>query len=106
MIWRAISFLLSAATLACVVCSARACTCSQSSPGTCPGLQAGDVVFMGTVTEMQDMPYVAPAAPASDSSGNQPSSGSQTAADARPAASEPEASALTQSAPPAAPTPA
>lgn len=28
----------------------RACTCSQAPPGTCTGLQQGDVVFLGTVT--------------------------------------------------------
>ncbi|MFZ3217098.1 MAG: hypothetical protein WA192_13665 [Candidatus Acidiferrales bacterium] len=29
-----------------------ACTCSQEPPGQCPGLQADDVVFVGTVTEI------------------------------------------------------
>jgi hypothetical protein len=30
----------------------RGCTCSDASPGACPGLQEGDVVFMGTVTAL------------------------------------------------------
>ncbi len=48
-----------------------ACTCSRSSPGTCPGLQPGDVVFLGTVTSVAVVPPTAPspapsAAPSSD----------------------------------------
>jgi hypothetical protein len=39
---------------------AKACTCSQASPGKCPGLKDGDVVFLGTVTAVEDMPYAAP----------------------------------------------
>jgi hypothetical protein len=35
---------------------ARACTCSQVPPGKCPGLQAGDVVFLGTVTSNEVVP--------------------------------------------------
>jgi hypothetical protein len=33
--------------------SSRACTCSPSPPGQCPGLQKGDTVFLGTVTEIE-----------------------------------------------------
>jgi hypothetical protein len=43
-----------------------ACTCSPSSPGTCPGLQPGDVVFLGTVTSATVVSPAPPAAPASD----------------------------------------
>jgi hypothetical protein len=38
----------------------RGCTCSDASPGACPGLQAGDVVFMGTVTAVEDIAYAPP----------------------------------------------
>jgi hypothetical protein len=49
--------------------AARACTCSQASPGKCPGLQEGDVVFLGTVTSIADLGYVKPKADtAADSS--------------------------------------
>jgi hypothetical protein len=40
--------------------SSRACTCSQASPGKCPGLEKGDVVFLGTVTLVEDIAYAAP----------------------------------------------
>ncbi|HEY0701244.1 MAG TPA: hypothetical protein VGD60_00610 [Candidatus Acidoferrales bacterium] len=30
----------------------RSCTCSKEAPGTCPGLQSDDVVFLGTVTDI------------------------------------------------------
>ena len=40
--------------------AARACTCSKAPPGTCPGLQEGDVVFLGTVTEVESIPASAP----------------------------------------------
>jgi hypothetical protein len=30
---------------------ARACACSQVFPGTCPGLQKGTAVFLGTLTD-------------------------------------------------------
>jgi hypothetical protein len=43
----------------------RACTCSKAPPGMCPGLQKDDVVFLGTVTVVENLP--APPA-ASDSS--------------------------------------
>ncbi|MGA3294749.1 MAG: hypothetical protein ABSE45_12300 [Candidatus Acidiferrales bacterium] len=40
--------------------AARACTCSQAPPGACPGLQQGDVVFLGTVTAVEDIAYAPP----------------------------------------------
>jgi hypothetical protein len=39
--------------------TAGACTCSQAAPGKCPGLQAGDVVFLGTVTSSESVPFAA-----------------------------------------------
>jgi hypothetical protein len=45
---------------------ASACTCSQASPGKCPGLRPDDVVFLGTVTEVED---IANAVPKADASG-------------------------------------
>jgi hypothetical protein len=47
--------------------SSQACTCSQEAPGKCPGLQKDDVVFLGTVTVVEDIAYAAPHPP--DSSG-------------------------------------
>ena len=43
--------------------SSRACTCSQEAPGKCPGLQKDDVVFLGTVTVVEDIAYAAPRPP-------------------------------------------
>ncbi len=45
----------------------KACTCSQAPPGKCPGLQKDDVVFLGTVTAVEDIAYAAPRTP--DSAG-------------------------------------
>ena len=42
---------------------AHGCTCSQEAPGTCPGLQQDDVVFVGTVTELEDISYGTPSEP-------------------------------------------
>lgn len=39
-----------------VPASARACSCSQALPGQCPGLQKGDVVFLGTMTDSAVVP--------------------------------------------------
>jgi len=47
--------------------AAQACTCSQDAPGKCPGLQKEDVVFLGTVTAIEEIPNTAPPAP--DTSG-------------------------------------
>jgi hypothetical protein len=41
----------------------QACTCSQEAPGQCPGLQKDDVVFLGTVTAVEDIAYAAPPPP-------------------------------------------
>ena len=43
--------------------AARACTCSQAPPGECPGLQKDDVVFLGTVTSVEDIAYAPPGQP-------------------------------------------
>jgi hypothetical protein len=43
--------------------SSRACTCSDAPPGTCPGIQKDDVVFLGTVTAVEDIAYAAPHSP-------------------------------------------
>ncbi|MFY9688966.1 MAG: hypothetical protein WAJ86_03460 [Candidatus Acidiferrales bacterium] len=43
-----------------IVPAAKACTCSQAPAGKCPGLHSGDVVFLGTVTAVEDMPYTPP----------------------------------------------
>ncbi|HXO89133.1 MAG TPA: hypothetical protein VN885_10825 [Candidatus Acidoferrales bacterium] len=48
----------------------RGCTCSDASPGACPGLQPGDVVFLGTVTAVEDVAYARPKA--ADSSDQTP----------------------------------
>jgi hypothetical protein len=59
--WRSFSIV---AMLYLVLCAAaRGCTCSQDSPGQCPGLQPDDVVFLGTVTALEDISYAAPSAP-------------------------------------------
>jgi len=46
---------------------AQACACSQATPGECPGLQKGDVVFLGTVTDAEnitgDFPQAGASAP-------------------------------------------
>jgi hypothetical protein len=47
--------------------TSQACTCSEETPGKCPGLQKDDVVFLGTVTLVEDIAYAAPRPP--DSSG-------------------------------------
>ncbi len=57
------AFLAASFLLFLVPSGLRACTCSKEPPGACPGLQADDVVFLGTVTEVADV------APAADSSG-------------------------------------
>ncbi len=40
--------------------AAEACSCSQAPPGMCPGLQKDDVVFLGTVTAVEDISQAAP----------------------------------------------
>ena len=39
---------------------AQACTCSNTTPGACPGLQPSDVVFLGTVTDAAFVPAAKP----------------------------------------------
>jgi hypothetical protein len=41
----------------------RGCTCSDVPPGKCPELQADDVVFLGTVTAVEEIAYAAPKVP-------------------------------------------
>ncbi len=65
MFWRPLAFV--SAWLVLFSPAARSCTCSQSPPGQCPGLQPGDVVFLGTVTAMKDIAYAPPGS--NDSSG-------------------------------------
>ncbi len=56
----------------------RGCTCSDVPPGTCPGLQADDVVFLGTVTAVEDIAYAPPQA--SDPSGAPPDASAKATA--------------------------
>jgi len=58
MVWRPLASIVTLILLASF--AARACTCSQQAPGKCPGLQSGDVVFLGTVTAAEDIAYAAP----------------------------------------------
>ena len=57
--------------------SSRACTCSDVAPGRCPGLEADDVVFLGTVTLAEDIAYAAPQA--ADVAAAAPNSGANPA---------------------------
>jgi hypothetical protein len=50
--------------------AARACACSQATPGACPGLQKEDVVFLGTVTDIQENFFPAPPAESAPSVGS------------------------------------
>lgn len=65
---------------------AQACACSQATPGECQGLQKGDVVFLGTVTDAEnitgDFPQAAASAP---SEGQDNSGGTNANASARTA---------------------
>jgi hypothetical protein len=36
--------------------ASRACACSQAPPGTCPHFNPGDIVFLGTVTQVTEIP--------------------------------------------------
>lgn len=57
-----------------------ACTCSKAPPGTCAGLQEDDVVFLGTVTDIENLPPDAATAPgATDSTGAGASTDTSTA---------------------------
>ena len=46
--------------------SSRACTCSPSPPGRCPGLQRDDAVFLGTVMEIEILRVQAQPPPSAD----------------------------------------
>jgi hypothetical protein len=50
--------------------AAWSCACSQAPPGTCHGMQQSDVVFLGTVTAIEEVPYVP--APEQSSSAKEP----------------------------------
>jgi hypothetical protein len=54
--------------------SVRACACSKAAPGECQGFQPGDVVFTGTVTEIEnvtgDFPATAAPNQGNDSAAN------------------------------------
>ncbi len=54
-----------------------ACTCSQEPPGKCPGLQSDDVVFLGTVNDVANVP---PAAADTTSTDTANTTGIQTSA--------------------------
>jgi len=73
MIWR--SFAAVVVLLLGIPAAAVACTCSQSAPGKCRGLEPGGVVFLGTVTGAYAVPASAGGAAAADtpaSSDSQP----------------------------------
>jgi hypothetical protein len=44
--------------------AARACTCAQSPPGQCPGVQTGETIFLGTVTDVGAVASTEASAPA------------------------------------------
>ena len=54
------------------------CTCSQGAPGQCHGLQQSDVVFLGTVTAIEEVPYVP--APSQSLSPREPGTPADTSA--------------------------
>ena len=53
-------FLVAFAVLVGFPLGANACTCSSAPPGQCPGLQPTDVVFLGTVTDVEELPAQGP----------------------------------------------
>jgi hypothetical protein len=59
-----------------------ACTCSKAPAGTCPGLQQDDVVFVGTVTAVENVP--APASDAANDSDSQNAGSAASATDVAP----------------------
>src|ERR1700685_541686 len=60
MLWR--SLLVYLLMIPAISTATRGCTCSDVPPGKCPDLQADDVVFLGTVTTVEDIAYAAPSA--------------------------------------------
>ena len=75
--------------------AAWSCTCSQASPGQCPGLQQADGIFLGTVTTIQEMPN-APAAPQPSSQDQGTNSAGNASADSAGAPVDTIASRLTR----------
>jgi len=43
--------------------ASRACTCAESPPGQCPGVNTGETIFLGTVTDAQVVASTEPPAP-------------------------------------------
>lgn len=58
--------------------AASACTCSKAPPGRCAGLQADDVVFLGTVTGVERLAAPAPAPDSDAASAGNVAAGSVT----------------------------
>jgi hypothetical protein len=58
MLWRALLACL--LLIPAISTATHGCTCSDVPPGKCSGLQADDVVFLGTVTAVEDIAYAAP----------------------------------------------
>ncbi len=75
--------------------AAWSCTCSQSSPGQCPGLQQADSIFLGTVATIKEMPN-APAAPRTSSQDQGTNSAGGKSADSTGAPVDTIASRLTR----------
>jgi hypothetical protein len=68
--------------------SAMACACSKAPPGACQGLQQGDLVFLGTVTAVEQMegpPASAPDAAAEIAAGDAGEANSPSGAASAPA---------------------
>ncbi len=59
--------------------STLACTCSKQPPGTCPGLQADDVVFTGTVIEIETLKPAANGSDTNDATAGQDANGAPQA---------------------------
>jgi len=68
--FRRTSLTISMALFMCLIAPAvaRACACPQNSPGACQGLQKGDVVFLGTVSGIENVPPAAPPSASNDGS--------------------------------------
>lgn len=64
-----------------VPAAARACACSQAPPGACQGLQNGDVVFLGTVTDVEtNVTFPAPPGGTGEATNAAPAAGTSDAA--------------------------
>src|SRR5690348_17030290 len=75
--------------------AAWSCTCSQTAPGQCPGLQQADGIFLGTVTTIQEM-RSAPAAPQPSSQERETNSTRDASADTAGAPVDTIASRITR----------